>query len=486
MQRLLEDAYVYAISANETYERYQERWEYLLESYVGGEDYRRAAHLTQYQLETGDEYQARLDATPLDNHCKSVISVYISFLFRNKPYRDLGSIENDPALRDFLRDADYDGRSLDAFMKEVSIYASIFGHSFVMVTKPNISAQNRAEEIAQGVRPYLSILSPLVVTDWSWNRSRSGKYTLDYIKYIEDVNGDETVIKEWNNETITTTKVNTGKREVIESYTEDNQLGMVPVVIAYNQRAVVRGLGISDIADIADHQKKIYNEYSEVEQSIRLNGHPALVKTPSVEAVGGAGAVVSMPEDMDPGLKPYLLDTSTDIGSIYNSIQASVDAIDKMANTGAVRATESRTMSGVAMETEFALLNAKLSEKADNLELAEENIWRLYAMYQGYAWDGEIEYPGSFNIRDTANEITQLRIAKETVSSPKLIKEIDKQVAEWMGLDDDVLETPKEEREEYSEEPFEPHMMYGPNGETQMANTMEQHLELAAQGWTHE
>jgi hypothetical protein len=261
---------------------------------------------------------------------------------------------------------------------------------------------------------------------------------------------------------------------------------MVPVVIAYNQRAVVRGLGISDIADIADHQKKIYNEYSEVEQSIRLNGHPALVKTPSVEAVGGAGAVVSMPEDMDPGLKPYLLDTSTDIGSIYNSIQASVDAIDKMANTGAVRATESRTMSGVAMETEFALLNAKLSEKADNLELAEENIWRLYAMYQGYAWDGEIEYPGSFNIRDTANEITQLRIAKETVSSPKLIKEIDKQVAEWMGLDDDVLETPKEEREEYSEEPFEPHMMYGPNGETQMANTMEQHLELAAQGWTHE
>jgi hypothetical protein len=35
------------------------------------------------------------------------------------------------------------------------------------------------------------------------------------------------------------------------------------------------------------------------------------------------------------------------------------------------------------METEFQLLNAKLSEKADNLELAEEQMWRLFAIYQG-------------------------------------------------------------------------------------------------------
>lgn len=486
MKRLLEDAYNYAIAANETYDRYQERWEYLLESYMGGEDYRRAGHLHQYQLETGAEYATRLAATPLDNHCRSIISTYVSFLFRMEPRREFGSLENDPALEDFLKDADYDGRSLDAFMKEVSIYASIFGHTYVMVTKPNVGATNRAEELAQGVRPYVSILSPLVVTDWSWSRSRNGRYTMDYIKYIEDVNGDETVVKEWSNETIKTTKVNTGKREIIEQYEEPNELGLVPVVIAYNQRAVIRGLGISDINDIADHQKKIYNELSEVEQSIRLNGHPALVKTPSVEAVGGAGAIISMPEDMDPGLKPYLLNVSTDIGQIYSSIQASIDAIDKMANTGAVRATESRSLSGVAMETEFQLLNAKLSEKADNLELAEEQIWRLYAIYQGYTWDGMIDYPGSFNVRDTQSEIQQLRIAKETATSPVLLKEIDKAVAEWMGLDDDILETMDEESKEYNDLPFEPHMMYGPNGESEMAQTLEDHLRLAQMGWTHE
>lgn len=458
MEKLIQDAYNLAVSTNETYDRYQERWEYLLEAYTGGEDWRNGGHLTRYSLETNAEYAARLAATPLDNHCRSTISVYISFLFRTEPQREFGSLANDPALEDFLNDADHDGRSLDAFMKEVSIYASIFGHAFVMVCKPNIGALNRAEELEYGVRPYLTILSPLVVTDWHWAREPSGRYALDYIKYIEDINGDQTVIKEWTKQEIKTTKVDTTKRMIMETMVEINELGIVPVVVAYNQRSIVRGIGISDINDIADHQKKIYNELSEIEQSIRLNGHPALVKTPSVEAVGGAGAIISMPEDLDPSLKPYLLNVSTDIGQIYESIRFSVDAIDKMANTGAVRATQSRTMSGVAMETEFSLLNAKLSEKADNLELCEEGIWRVYAQYQGTYWDGMIDYPGSFNIRDTNSEIQQLQTAKGAATDTRVLREIDKQVLEWMGVDDDVIETVAEVRTYENGEPIDPRL----------------------------
>ena len=38
-----------------------------------------------------------------------------------------------------------------------------------------------------------------------------------------------------------------------------------------------------------------------------------------------------------------------------------------MAHMGAVRGTEAMTQSGVAMQTEFQMLNAKLAEKADIL-----------------------------------------------------------------------------------------------------------------------
>jgi hypothetical protein len=98
-------------------------------------------------------------------------------------------------------------------------------------------------------------------------------------------------------------------------------------------------------------------------------------------------------------------------------------------------------MSGVAMQTEFQLLNARLSEKADNLELAEEQMWKIWCKYMGTTWDGSIDYPGSFNIRDTAQEITQLQSAKNTATDPVVLRKIDEHILEWMG-------------EEYTDLPF--------------------------------
>lgn len=486
----LYELYLQVVSANTTYNNLEDRWQFYLESYQGGEEYRNSGHLTKYVNETGPEYQARLNSTPLDNHCRSVVSVYTSFLFRDCPERDLGTLAMDPMLEDFLKDADLDGRSLDAFMKEVSIWSNVFGHCFILMSKPNIGALTVADEQAAGVRPYVSLLTPLVVMDWSWTRNAVGRYTLDMIKYVEDVNGDEQVIKQWTPDVITTWTVDTNKQEVTGEYSEPNGLGKVPAVIAYGNRGPIRGVGVSDLSDIADHQKKIYNEYSEVEQSIRLNGHPALVKTPDVEASAGAGAIVQMPDNLDPGLKPYMLNVSTDIAAIYNSISNSVDAIDKMANTGAIRATQSRSLSGVAMETEFTLLNAKLSEKADNLELAEEQLWKLYAEYQGTQFSGKIEYPSSFNIRDDMKELQKLQIAKASATDPRVLQVIDHELVEALGEDADIImpematlasgETVPAD----STEPFEPEMLYNPqDGQEIVATTFEQKRVLMAQGW---
>jgi len=474
----LNEAIANVISGNETYDTYKDTWQYLLESYIGGEEYRRAEHLVRYQLETESEYQARLNTTPLENHCASVISVYNSFLFRTEPNRELGSIENLSETQDFLRDADFDGRSLNSFMKDVSTWSSVFGHCWVMVSKPDIGATTRAEEVEQGVRPYLSVLTPMVVLDWSWKRMPSGRFQLDYLKYLEDVTKDIYTVKEWTPDAIRTVVIDMEDEVIRDEIIEENQLGKIPAVCVYNKKGVQKGIGISDIADIADAQRFIYNATSEIDQSIRLDSHPSLVKTPETNAGIGAGSIVHMPENLDPGLKPYILEFSgASVDKILQSINHTIENIDKMANTGAVRATESRSMSGVAMETEFQLLNAKLSEKADQLELAEENIWKLFCEYMGYEYNGEIDYPGSFNIRDTGSEIAQLKTAAETAPNDSQIqKAIAKQVAEWMDV-------------EYDEtvEGFVPHVMINPEtNEQRIAATEQEHLDLTAQGWIHQ
>jgi hypothetical protein len=110
-----------------------------------------------------------------------------------------------------------------------------------------------------------------------------------------------------------------------------------------------------------------------------------------------------------------------------------------MANTGSIRATESRRMSGVAQQQEFELLAAKLSEKADNLQLVEENIWQWFAYYQGTTWNGEIQYPGSFNITDSNNEVDMLVKAKQAATDPVVLRVIDGQILELLDAEKEYL-----------------------------------------------
>ena len=42
--------------------------------------------------------------------------------------------------------------------------------------------------------------------------------------------------------------------------TATNQIGKIPAVILYNSKSHKRGIGQSDLTDIADLQKSIYNE----------------------------------------------------------------------------------------------------------------------------------------------------------------------------------------------------------------------------------
>ena len=392
---------------------------------MGGNAYRHGEYLTRYNMETETEFQERLAVTPLDNHCKGVITIYNSFLFRNPVYREYGSLTNDPVLNPILQDADFDGRSFDTFMKDVSTYSSVLGHCWVIITKASSNAQTRADEILQGARPYVNLISPLNMLDYSYERSPMGFYEMTYCKYIEDKEGDQVVMKEWYKDSIITTVVDDKKKEIQSQIIEDNGLGSIPAVIVYNQRSPKRGMGVSDIDDISDLQRAIYNEYSEVEALVRLTNHPSLVKTVGTEAGAGAGAIIQMDEGLDAGLKPYLLQPNgASLDSLYNSINEKVNAIDRIAHLGAMRENRTSTMSGVSREMEFQQLNARLAEKGDQLELAEEHIWQWIAKYQSKTWDGVIDYPDNYNIQDKHSDMALMIAANQAAPVDPVVRQL--------------------------------------------------------------
>jgi len=435
-------------SRHKHYEEKVNDWAFHYRSYTGGQDYQNGFLLNRYVLESDEEYLKRANNTPIDNHCKNVVQIYSSFLFRVPPTRDYGSLDGDPAIDSFIKDADLDGRSFNNVIKEMQINASIYGTCWAIIDKPRIITKTRAEELQQDIRPYISLYTPENVLNWNYERLSNGRFYLTSLTLVEDIINDTAIIKVWSLEDICTYAVDDfskpyaeGKVRLIDEV--PNTLGEIPAVVLYNQKSQRRGIGISDLNDVAELQKAIYNDYSEIEQLIRLSNHPSLVKTPNVEASAGAGSIIEMPEDLDANLKPYIIQPSSQsLDAIMNNINMKIEAINRITHMGAVRNTKSQISSGVALRTEFELLNARLAEKADYLQNTEEQIWSLFAKWQNKVFDGEIIYPETFDLRDYASDLEYLQKAKASgVQSSTFIKEIDKQIARAVVDDDEQIRT---------------------------------------------
>ena len=437
------------------------RWQYYYDSYYGGKDYQQGQYLRKYLQEENDginEYQKRLLTTPLDNHCRNVVDTYSSFIWRETPDRIFGGLSENPALTQFLNDADLEGRSFDAVMRDATTLANIYGHVLLILDKPVSEANTLAEELAEGIRPYLSIITPENVCDWNWERQRNGRYELSMLKIKEYEDDEVCVYRVWNRDVVTVYEVEVdGNQEdyrLLEQY--DNQMGTIPATFLYAQRSHERGVGISQISDVSDVQKAIYNELSELEQVIRISNHPTLVMTDGVDASAGAGSVIVIEDqEVDPSLKPYLLQpNSSSIGSILQAIEMKVSMIDRMAHLSSLRSTTAATASGVSLRIERELLNVKLAQMADNLENAEEHIWTLFASFYGIEFDGVVDYPDDFDMRDTYTELDFLiKASVAPVSSAQYKIEIAKQLAKAVIEDDTAMDVIIKQIEDGSQAP---------------------------------
>lgn len=433
------------------YETHLPRWRYYYASFNGGFDYRKSSleMLRRYlneDLQPGAQYENRLHYTALENSCKLVVDTYKAFLFRVLPSRTLGNLLNLPYTQDFIKDIDYEGTDISQFMKEANSLSMIYGHIWVLVDKPSVGkgqSLTLEQEVDMDVRPYAQLISPENVMDWEYTRVL-GRQLLTYVKLKEYEDEDKLIVKVWTNETITRHQLikKSGKVTMLDEM--NNEIGLIPMLMLKANPSHIRGLGISDLADVAKIQQAIFNLMSEAEQSIRINSHPSLVKTSDTDASAGAGAVININDNLPGDLKPYLLQPSgSSIDSIIKLLKEHQSMIMKSTHLEAVAGVKTIAKSGVALQTEFTMLNTRLGDKADSLERLENQIWELFQVWSGIKADDtfSIEYKKKFDLRDEVTDLTNLNTVREmNISSETLNKEIDKQIAKIVIHNGDVLQ----------------------------------------------
>ena len=114
----------------------------------------------------------------------------------------------------------------------------------------------------------------------------------------------------------------------------------------------------------------------------------------------------------------------------------------------AINTVSTVAKSGVALQTEFTMLNTRLGDKADSLERLENQIWELFQVWSDYEADDTflIEYKKKFDLRDEVTDLTNLNAVREmNIQSKTLNNEIEKQIAKIIIHNGDVLEDIVEE-----------------------------------------
>ena len=412
------------------YDALIDEWRFYVSAYFGGRMYKEGNYLIRHPFESSANYRRRREISYYYNYCGPVVDIYVSHLFRKEASRELGSLAKDRLFADFQQDADLEGNSLRHFLREAQRLASVYGRVAIIVDKPAVMACTKAEAICESIRPYVTLITPENLLDWCYGRSPGGRPVLEMVKVREAADR----YRIWTTEGWELWAIGADNEPVLVD-AGLHGLGEVPIVPLYNKQSGVKMIGVSDIQDIADINKNIYYLCSDAKEIIENTAFPMLAmpysRAEKEEKEVGPHNILQF-DPSEPNARPYWLEAPhSSLTEIREWVRQDIEEIYRIAKLGGVKAAESvgQARSGVALEMEYQQLYSTLSEKADNLEQAEQKILSLWARWEGREFDGRVDYPDDFSVKDLDKDLQNAISAQSAmISSETIRKELQKKI----------------------------------------------------------
>jgi hypothetical protein len=433
------------------YQKFSGEFKKFREAFSGGIDFKNSTNVRKFFSDKSEDYINILGITPTTNLCRHMIETRVNQVFETQPKRKLyfaqGSaildIETTPGLRSFIDDATFQGSPFNDFMEEVSIQSSIYGHCWVLVEKPAEKEINPTDFTQN--RPYSQIVLPQQVIDWEFEFI-GGREVLTSIKIILNETDEEITyyvaelqddIKATVVRTYCVEKSENDKKEIQPETEVFLPEGMgIPCVKVYAKKDPANKLmGMSDIRDAVYFQRFIANLDREAYESIIYK--KSILKLPTdIQTPEGGGLGIVRGEIDELEAVDFAVPDTADVDSVRAYIDNVIERYSKI--NGIQTQTGTAARSGESFYQERQDLYRAASAKARNLELAEINIFMLFAHWQGLKFAGLIEYDTEYSERDTELKMFNLKTAKELAPDSPLINAIiERELVKIIGSTDD-------------------------------------------------
>jgi len=424
------------LSTNELYDKKKGDWEFYEAAYKGAKALVDWGVLRQFEADPVN-FRARKAAAFGFNYTKRIVDVMSDFL-REAPFiEEYGSLNKDASWKMFVNDCDLFGTNWSNFWSLKRRWASIYGHCGIFVDKASGPFETVAEEIANGVYPYLAYYSPLHILDWAYKRDpTTNRPALVYLKLFED-DGSVRIwdLQEWE---VWVIPKDTSEEPFLEK-TGANTLGKIPFAWFANGQDVRNVFhSVSDVADISLIDASLIRDASSADEIITNAAFPMLALPKEPLGDGGDNSAVEVGptrilEFDSEGARPAWLESKVldSISAILKFWEKKSDEMYGMANLSALReiAKSKERRSGDSLKETFRFLNTSLSEKVDS-----EIETRLLCMKYWMEWQGmgasfndmAITHEKKFNAERLILSIKDAVEAEEAVQSEFFSGEIRK------------------------------------------------------------
>lgn len=452
------------------YDKYAADWRLAINSYHSGPEYKDAQYLRAYQVDLntpsetintyqrdsdgsfvskqkakveygqtrnevtrgqdplgGSFYAEKIDNTPVYNYVKLITQEYSSILFRNPPHRSLG---DSPEMLEFVQNVDGEGSSLGEFMSQVDVLTTVYGVLHIGCYKP------MGSDI-----PKLKIHTPLDVTNWSYKYDIDGTLVLNEMVINLENTDSHAVYRVLTPEYIDTIfvgqddeyqpPVDSELLEIVDDNTyrirQDNELGYIPVVTAYQNVKVYNNIGSTVIFDVAQIQRSIYGDSAEIYSAITYGAHPTLVVDETTDAINdgqvGAepGAVIRVQGGLTGDQQNFVYQFASPPLDAISEIRELIDSkVNKMTQIAMLRSEEliKSARSGEQIEIFDDKLAALIRKKATNMENTESNLFNIY-----YDWTNQqrpdefkISYNRQYNKRALEHELKEIDVFMQVLN----------------------------------------------------------------------
>lgn len=411
------------------YVDYQAHWGFLEQTYDGGREWFKD-NVFRYIKEGDREYAERVERCYRFNHTREVVDLLNKYLFKQNITRN--EADAPESVKRFWERSTKYGLGVRDFVRQVSKKASIFGRIGIVVdnTAPAGVAISKADERQLGVRTYAYVVGPKQLLDYS--KDENGN--LNWILILETTRDDGDPMEssgevrpryrlwtktEW---LLLEEQTRARKKIVVVVDRGEHNLGEVPVILHDNIISDEEYVAPSLVDDIAYLDRAVANYLSNLDAIIQDQTFSQLAM-PAQNVLPGEDNYTKLVEmgtkrtflyDGDGGGKPeYLSPDPKQAGVILTVINKIINEIYHTVGLAGERTKEDNATgidnsSGVAKAYDFERVNALLQAKADSLEVLENKLARLVALWNGEEGridpKGLVSYPNNFDTRSLYDE----------------------------------------------------------------------------------